>query len=102
METTLKISCAILGFISLLGFSGALVAGFILPHYFDDGDKSTFMNRWQSTVRLLSKEYYREEGWPYWRMRDLGLKVFFISMGLLAILAVIATISGVTLPMKSE
>jgi len=96
MTLFLKILFITLGYGVILSFFGACISCFLLLPFYDDGKEENWLIRYQYAANpMLSRNYYRKEGWRYWHARDRFMKVLFICFGILAILSVVAAMAGI-------
>jgi hypothetical protein len=95
MKLASEIVFGVLGSVALVSFFAAFLAGFMLTQYYDSGERSSLLDRMQQSGNFgAPKEAYRREGWAFWKIRDRGLKLFAICLGLCAIFAVINSVFG--------
>ena len=84
----------------MLSFIGAFAAQMMLQFYVDHDrvKNETGESGWKIFGSILAPmEFYKVEAGMLWHLRDKGLKIFFIAVGIAAVLAVAAAVLDVSL-----
>jgi hypothetical protein len=104
MQRLFQVIFTVIGLVSLVSFLGGFISSFPLSLYDRAIEKARreppgfrwLPKRWPA----LKKENFPENVQYLWVIRDRCLKTFAISVGLLAIGAVVAVFCGLDLPLK--
>ena len=100
MNKAYQIVVLLLGIAALACFVGCFIANLELIPFLDlerVRKKTGGNGLWYFGSRVTPIEFYREEGWPIWRVRDRFGRAFMISAGLILVTFIGALFCGVSL-----
>ena len=97
MNKAFQIVVLLLGLAAVASFVGCFIANLELIPFLDPErvrKKTGGNGMWYSGSRVTPIEFYREEAWPIWRVRDRFSKAFMICAGFFLVTIIAAVMCG--------